>query len=170
MSGGLLRITHFRGRGWCRLDFLEAGKRAQAGRFGLTGAATGRGQECENGSDECGENTNHGVGCGRFEWNGWRWEALPTMELNPGTGMGILFRGLDVSRLVRRRRGTAGSGKKGRSGSDKGEFHLWANGLCVGNRHEAHASLAARLAGRTVTARQKTRQKSQRVLAARNRW
>ena len=55
----LLRGAHF--RSLSRLDFLELRKRAQTGWFRLTGAAAGRGQQRENGSDKCGENTGHGI-------------------------------------------------------------------------------------------------------------
>lgn len=60
---GLLRVMHL-GLG-SRLDFLELWKRTQAGSFRLTGAAAGSGQEREDGSDEGGDNTDHGnVGAG----------------------------------------------------------------------------------------------------------
>ena len=147
MTNGLLRWAHFRERGLGRLDILEVWERAQAGWFGLTGAAAGRGQERENGSDECGENANHGVECGRFDWNGTGWDGLGTKELNPETKTGRLFGGLDVGRFVRRRSGAAGSGGEGGYDGDKDEFHLWASGWFVGDRHEAHASVACETSG-----------------------
>lgn len=86
--GGLLGIMDFRSLGL--LDFLEAGKRAQTRRFGFTGAAARRGQQRENGSDECGKNANHGDGCGRLSGVvGWCGGLLP-VKGNPKAGVNII--------------------------------------------------------------------------------
>src|SRR6478752_4027829 len=53
----LLRVFHL---GRCRLDFLKLGKPAEAGWLDFTGAAAGRGQQREGGSNKGGKNTDHG--------------------------------------------------------------------------------------------------------------
>lgn len=59
----LLLVAHF--RGGCRVDFLELRKWPETGWFDVTGAAAGSGQKRESGNNECGDDANHGIGCGR---------------------------------------------------------------------------------------------------------
>jgi len=52
----LFRVVDFRSG----LNLLKLRKRAQSGSFGLTCAAAGNSEECENRSGKCGKNADHG--------------------------------------------------------------------------------------------------------------
>ena len=112
----LLGVMHFRSRS--RLDFLELGKRTQAGCLLLTGAAAGSGQQCENESDESAEDTGHGSGIGRFKEN--EEEVFSEEGRRRGKSLGRSH----ISRLAGSRGAwAAGGGEKRSSSGDEGEFH-----------------------------------------------
>ena len=127
---GLFLVTHDWSRGRGRRDFLETWQWPQAGRFGLASAAARHDQQRGDGSDKCGKNANHGVGCGGLVWNHgvarriFNNEALPA---SCGAGYETSFRRLDISGLVRSGWGVgvAGGGKKCGGDGDKNKFHLW---------------------------------------------
>lgn len=112
----LLRVFHFRGR---RLDFLKLGKRAKAGWLDFTGAAAGRGQQREGGSDKGRKNSDHGKLVGKgFEEKGF---PARIHAGNPGKSLG----GSHVSGLARGGSGAwaAGSGEKSGGSGNEGKFH-----------------------------------------------
>jgi hypothetical protein len=153
MVGGLelLGVIHFRSRS--RLDFLELGKRAEAGSFRLAGAAAGGGKKREDGSDEGSEDTDHGSDGADFKK-----EMSPVIEIPPGSGK--LFGRCHVGRLARSRCGTwaAGSGEERGSGGDEGKFHVFCELVFDGLQAHVARQSAARLAVKTIPARQKTAQ------------
>lgn len=112
---GLLGVMHFRSRS--RRDFLELGKRTQAGCLLLAGAAAGSGQKCENGSDESADDTGHGSGIRRFQ-------EKKEVSSEEGRRSGKSLGWSHVNRLA----GCGGAwaargGEKRGSGGDDGEFH-----------------------------------------------
>ena len=114
-SRELLRVMHFRSRS--RWDFLELGKRTQAGCFLITGAAAGSGQQCENGSDESAEDTGHGSGIRRFQ-------EKKEVSSEEGRRRGKSLGWSHVSRSA----GSGGAGaargrEEGGGGGNEGKFH-----------------------------------------------
>ena len=142
---------NFRGQGLCRADFLELRKGAQAGWLGLTRAAAGGGEHCENGNDECGNNTDHGVG--RF--------CLEILK-NARMGKRAIISTVSHSPAcwVRERRSGSRRRREMRRWRRSGRFSsVGRNGWWFVGRHVAHASLRARLAAGFLPARQNTAQK-----------
>lgn len=117
-----LLVMDLRSRGLCRADFLELGQGTQAGWFGLTRAAAGGGEHCENENDECGNNTDHGVG--RFCLEILKNARMGKRVFNPEAP---LFRRCHIARLAGCGSGAraAGGGEKCGGGGDQGDFHLW---------------------------------------------
>lgn len=55
----LLFVDHFVSGCRCSFDFPELGKRAEAGRLHIAGAAAGDSQKGEGGGGKCGDDANH---------------------------------------------------------------------------------------------------------------
>lgn len=116
------------------MDFLKLGKPAEAGWFDFTGAAAGRGQQREGGSNKGGKNTDH-VKTGRKGlkkgFPAWTHAGNPEKSLGR-SHVGGLFRGGSAR--------AAGSGEKCGGGGDEGKFHDLNELVFIGRQHEMHAS------------------------------
>ena len=165
---------NFRRRCLGRSDFLELGQRAQAGWLGLARAAAGGGQHCENGSDKCGNNADHGVEFGRFyrenlEIPGSEAVTRPRMVRTPGVIITSSVSHRPACSVRERRSGSRRRREMRRRRRSKRFSSVGRRGWWFANRHEPHASLRARLAAGFLPARQNTGQKPDRFPPRKNR-